>query len=124
MRTFYKIGDGSLQVAKYTTKLAAEALIKNVKNISHKEYFMTDKELGHIHKIKTAMVKKIRDAAGIPIREDRILRILRTMPTHAMYLDDIILGLQDNVTYNTLYKLLRANGVPFLLKNKINNTAG
>jgi hypothetical protein len=47
------------------------------------------------------MVKKIREASGLPIREDRILRLLRTFPTKDMYLDRLLVELKDRVSYNT-----------------------
>lgn len=119
MRTFYKIGDGSLQVSKFVTKESADSLVTNLSNIDHDDYFKSDRELGLKYNLKTAMVKKIRKAANIPIKEDRILRILRTLPTDTMYVDGILIALKTRTTYNTLYVLMRNNKIPFLRKNKL-----
>lgn len=121
MRKFYKIGNSELQVSKLSTYETAEAMIKALKNPEHPDYFLSDKDLGVKYNIKTAMVKKIREATEIPIREDRITRILRTMETKTMYMEAILVQLKDRVSYNTLYVLMRNNSIPFLRKNKINN---
>lgn len=119
MRKFYKIGDGSLQVAKLQTKTDADAMIPRLKDSNHKHYYLSDKDLAKSYGMKTAMVKKIRKASGIPIREDRVLRVLRTLPTDSMYLDGILLALKSRISYNTLYVLMRNNKIPFLRKNKL-----
>jgi len=120
MRTFYNIGDGSLKVAKFETKQTADIIITHLRDESHDDYFLSDKDLGTKYNLKTAMVKKIREASNLPIREDRILRLLRTLPTKDMYLDRLLVELKDRVSYNTLYVLMRNNKIPFLRKNKIN----
>ena len=121
MRKFYKIGNSELQVSRLSTYETAESMIKALKNPEHSDYFLSDKDLGVKYNIKTAMVKKIREATEIPIREDRITRILRTMETKTMYMEAILVQLKDRVSYNTLYVLMRNNSIPFLRKNKINN---
>lgn len=121
MRKFYNIGNGDLKVSRLSTKEAATSLVERLNNPSHDDYFLSDKDLGVKYKLKTAMVKKIREASDIPIREDRILRVLRTLDTQNMFMDRILLELKDRVTYNTLYVLMRNNGIPFLRKNKINS---
>lgn len=119
MRKFYKIGDGSLQVAKYETKKSAEAMIPRLRDEKHADFFRSDRDLAKEYGLKVAMVKKIRVAAGIPIKEDRILRVLRTLPTDTMYIDGILIALKRRVSYNTLYVLMRNNNMPFMRKNKM-----
>jgi len=121
MRKFYKIGDGSLQVSKLETKTVADKLVTNLENVDHDDYYKSDRDIGLKYKLKTAMVKKIRNAAGIPIKEDRILKVLRTYPTDTMYMDGIVMALEARVSYNTLYVLMRNNNIPFMRKNKIAN---
>jgi hypothetical protein len=119
MRTFYNIGDGSLKVAKYATKLSADSMVLNLKDENHDDYYLSDKDLGVKYNLKTAMVKKIREASSIPIKEDRVIKVLRTLPTDTMFMERIVLELKDRLTYNTLYVLMRNNEIPFLRKNKI-----
>lgn len=119
MRTFYKIGDGSLQVAKFETKKKADAMVQRLRDESHEDYFLSDKDLAEKYNLKPAMVKKIRIASNIDIREDRVLRILRTIPTDTMFMEGILSSIKGRLSYNTLYVLMRNNGVPFLRKNKM-----
>ena len=119
MKTLYNIGDGSLKVAKSATKEIADKLIKRLKDENNDEYFLSDKDLAVRYKIKTPMVKKIREAAGIAIREDRIIRVLRSMPIANMYIDSILVSLKGRISYNTLYVLMRNNGLEFMRKNKV-----
>jgi hypothetical protein len=120
MRTFYNIGDGSLKVAKFETKETSDKMVANLRDENHDDYFLSDKDLGVKYNLKTAMVKKIREASSVPIKEDRILRVLRTIPTNTMFVDRIALLLKDRITYNSLYVLMRNNKIPFMRKNKIN----
>jgi hypothetical protein len=120
MRTFYNIGDGSLKVAKFETKEASDKVVAVLRDENHDDYYLSDKDLGVKYKLKTAMVKKIREASNIPIKEDRIIRVLRTLPTNTMFLERVVLELKDRISYNTLYVLMRNNNIPFLRKNKIN----
>jgi hypothetical protein len=119
MRKFYKIGNGGLQVSSLATKESSSNMVRMLNSLDSDEYFMTDKELATKYKLKVAMVKKIRESSSIPIKEDRIVRILRTIDTKSMYVDRIVLLLKDKITYNSLYVLMCKNEIPFMRKNRI-----
>lgn len=119
MKKLYPIGGGAFFVSRSATKDLADKLIGRLRDMLHEDYFTADKDLAQKYKIKTALVRKIREAADIPIREDRVIKILRTYPTSNMYLDSIVVALKDRISYNTLYVLMRNNNIPFMRKNKI-----
>jgi hypothetical protein len=120
MKKLYPIGGGALDVAKSATKDLADKLISNMKDLFHDDYYMADRDLAVKYKIKTALVKKIREAAEIKIKEDRIIKVLRTYPTSQMYLESLVVALKGRISYNSLYVLMRNNGIPFMKKNKLN----
>lgn len=119
MKKLFEIGDGSVRVARYSTKKAAEQMISRLKDVDHEDYFLTDKDLSRKYDIKTAMVKRIRKAANIPIKEDRIVRLVRTMDTANMFMEEILKATGNRTSYNSLYVLMKNNDIPFLRKNKI-----
>lgn len=121
MSAGYPIGDGTLKIQRYIHKVKAEKILKKLENRNSDEYFQTDKTIATNYSIKTAMVKKIRDAGAIPIREDRILKILRTLPTDSMYLVNIQRELKNKLSYNTLYVLMKNNKIGFLRLRRISN---
>lgn len=115
----FPVGDGSVKLQRFIHKMKADKLLVHLEDTDHEDYFMNDRELAKKYKMKAVMIKNIRTAGGVPIKEDRIIRILRTIPTRNMFMVDIVKALDNNIPYNTLYVLMRNNKIPFLRVNKI-----
>ena len=119
MRKYYTIGK-DLKVSCFDTKITADKIIRKLKDTTTPDYYLSDRELASKYDLKLSMVRKIREAADLPIKEDRIVKVVRTYPTETMFLDELVDKLNGRVSYNTLYKILRTHNIKFLRRNKMN----